>query len=70
MTGASTAFLTFMAQQPQATVVMEACGSAHHWGRKIQGLGHRIVLLPPHHVRPYIRRNKTEQDCKCRPGAE
>jgi len=40
-------FLAFMAQQPQATVVMEACGSAHHWARKIQGLGHRIVLLPP-----------------------
>ena len=29
-------FLAFMAQQPAATVVMEACGSAHHWGRKIQ----------------------------------
>jgi transposase len=53
-------FLAFMAQQPQA-VVMEACGSAHHWGRKIQALGHRIVLLPPHHVRPYIRRNKTDR---------
>jgi transposase len=54
-------FLTFMAQQPAATVVMEACGSAHHWGRKIQGLGHRVVLLPPHHVRPYVRRNKTDR---------
>jgi len=54
-------FLAFMAQQPEATVVMEACGSAHHWGRRIQELGHRIVLLPPHHVRPYIRRNKTDR---------
>lgn len=54
-------FLAFMAQQPSATVVMEACGSAHHWGRKIQDLGHRVVLLPPHHVRPYIRRNKTDR---------
>src|SRR5258707_7151683 len=54
-------FLAFMAQQPAATVVMEACGSAHHWGRKIQGLGHRVVLLPPHHVRPYVRRNKTDR---------
>src|SRR5262245_38577568 len=36
-------FLPFMAQQPTATVVMEACGSAHHWGRKIQGLGHQVV---------------------------
>lgn len=54
-------FLNFMAQQPAATVVMEACGSAHHWGRKLQALGHRVVLLPPHHVRPYVRRNKTDR---------
>jgi transposase len=54
-------FLAFMAQQPAATVVMEACGSAHHWGRKLQSLGHRVILLPPHHVRPYIRRNKTDR---------
>jgi hypothetical protein len=39
-------FLPFMAQQPQATVVMEACGSAHYWGRRIQDLGHKVVLLP------------------------
>ncbi len=54
-------FLAFMAQQPPATVVMEACGSAHYWAREIQKLGHRVVLLPPHHVRPYIRRNKTDR---------
>ena len=54
-------FLTFFAQQPAATVVMEACGSTHHWGRRIEQLGHQVVLLPPHHVRPYIRRNKTDR---------
>jgi transposase len=54
-------FLTFFAQHPAATVVMEACGSAHHWGRRIEQLGHRVVLLPPHHVRPYVRRNKTDR---------
>jgi transposase len=32
-------FLAFMAQPPAATVAMEACGSAHYWGRKIQSLG-------------------------------
>jgi transposase len=56
-----TQFLTFFAQQPAATVVMEACGSAHYWGRRIQDLGHRVVLLPPHHVRPYVRHNKTDR---------
>ncbi len=54
-------FLPFMAQQPLAMVVMEACGSAHYWGRKLQALGHRVILLPPHHVRPYVRRNKTDR---------
>jgi transposase len=54
-------FLGFVAQQPRATVIMEACGSAHYWAREIQKLGHHVVLLPPHHVRPYIRRNKTDR---------
>lgn len=51
----------FFAQTPRATVVMEACGSAHHWGRQLQAQGHSVVLLPPHQVRPYITRNKTDR---------
>ena len=54
-------FLPFMAQQPAASVIMEACGSSHHWGRRLEALGHQVVLLPPHHVRPYIRGNKTDR---------
>lgn len=54
-------FLDVIAREPKATVVMEACGSAHHWGRRIQALGHRVLLLPPHQVRPYVRRNKTDK---------
>jgi transposase len=50
-----------LAQLPQATVVMEACGSAHYWARQIKALGHEPVLLPPHAVRPYVRRNKTDR---------
>lgn len=36
---------------PPTHVVMEACGSAHHWGRLAQQLGHRVSLLPPRYVR-------------------
>ena len=50
-----------LAQLPEATVVMEACGSAHYWARRIKALGHEPVLLPPHAVRPYVRRNKTDR---------
>ena len=34
---------------------------AHHWGRELQNQGHRVVLLPPHAVRPYVPRNKTDR---------
>ena len=54
-------FLAFFAQRPPATIVLEACGSAHYWARQLQPLGHVVRLLPPHDVRPYVRRNKTDR---------
>jgi transposase len=54
-------FAVFLVQKPRATVVMEACGSAHHWGRQLEAQGHVVVLLPPHQVRPYVTRNKTDR---------
>jgi transposase len=54
-------FLAFLATQPACTVVMEACGSAQFWAGRIQQLGHRVILLPPHLVRPYVRGNKTDR---------
>ncbi len=55
-------FLRFLAQLQPSTVVMEACGSAHHWGRQIESLGHRVVLLNPQDVRPYAKgRSKTDR---------
>ena len=48
-------------QCPSATVLMEACGSSHYWGRVLQRLGHDVRLLPPQHVKPYILGNKTDR---------
>jgi transposase len=53
-------FSRFLAEQAPATVVMEACGTGHFWGREAQARGHQVVLLPPHTVRPYVPRNKTD----------
>ena len=53
--------LPFFAQLPAAIVIMEACGSAQFWARKLKELGHAVVLLPPHQVRPFVRRNKTDR---------
>ncbi|MGD2121599.1 MAG: transposase [Gemmatimonadota bacterium] len=51
----------FFLHQPPTHVLMEACGSAHHWGREIQSLGHHVSLLPPAHVARYRQGNKTDR---------
>ena len=54
-------FLPFFANRPASTVLLEACGSAHHWGRALEQLGHTVRLLPPHETRRYVRRTKTDR---------
>jgi len=39
---------------------MEACGSAHHWSRKFQALGHTVRLMAPQFVKPYVKTNKND----------
>src|ERR1043166_5375167 len=50
----------FFAKLAPALVGVEACGSAHHWGRVLRGLGHEVRLMPPAYVKPYVKRNKTD----------
>lgn len=56
-----TQFRRFLATTAPTHVVMEACGSAHFWGRTAQQIGHTVSLLPARYVRPYVRRNKTDR---------
>jgi transposase len=42
--------LPFFRDLPSCEVGMEACASAHHWGRQLQAIGHRVQLLPPQQV--------------------
>ena len=50
----------FFAQLPPCLVAMEACGSAHHWGRKLSGLGHSVRLIAPQYVKPYVKSQKND----------
>jgi transposase len=50
----------YFAQLQPVRVVMEACGSAHHWARVLGGLGHEVELLPARQVRPFVRSNKDD----------
>jgi transposase len=50
----------FFAQLPACLIGMEACGSAHHWARKLGGFGHDVRLMAPQFVKPYVKTNKND----------
>ena len=52
--------LRFFAKQPACLIGIEACASAHHWGRELTKLGHQIRLMPPSYVKPYVKRQKND----------
>ncbi len=52
--------LRFFRDLPLCAVGMEACASAHHWGRQLQAMGHRVQLLPPQYVKPFLLGQKND----------
>ena len=52
--------LEFLDSQPRCGVAMEACASAHYWGREIGALGHSVRLIPPQYAKPYVKRQKND----------
>ena len=52
--------MDFLASQPDCIVAMEACGSAHWWGRGIRELGHEVRLVPPICVKPFVKRQRND----------
>ncbi|KAH2843858.1 hypothetical protein KXW36_009819, partial [Aspergillus fumigatus] len=45
---------------PRSLVGIEACGTAHHWGRELTALGHDVRLMPAGYVKPYVKRGKND----------
>ncbi len=58
-------FERFFDNRAVALVVMEACGSAHHWGRWLSDRGIAVKLLPAAYIRAYVKRNKTDAADAC-----
>jgi transposase len=50
----------FFVNLPVCLIGMEACGSAHHWARELQKLGHTVKLMAPQFVKPYVKTNKND----------
>ncbi len=46
--------------EPGCEIGMEACASAHHWGRELQSRGYTVKLIPPQFVKPYVKSNKSD----------
>jgi transposase len=50
----------FFSQLPPSVIGIEACGTAHYWGRTLRALGHDVRLIPAAYVKPFVRRNKND----------
>jgi transposase len=52
--------LDFFRHIEPCLIAMEACASAHYWGRELTRLGHRVVLIAPQFVKPYVKSGKND----------
>lgn len=52
--------MPWFAKQKRCLVGLEACASAHYWGRELTSLGHDVKLIPAQHVKAYLRGNKND----------
>ncbi len=52
--------IAFFEALPRCLIGIEACASAHHWGRRLIALGHEVKLMPPSYVKPYVKRQKND----------
>lgn len=54
--------LAFLVQYPGVSVAMEACSGSNYWGRELQNRGYKVMLLPPQHVKPFVKGNKNDRN--------
>jgi transposase len=52
--------LEFIVSLRSCNIHMEACGTANYWGRKFREYGHKVKLINPRYVKPYVKRNKND----------
>ena len=53
-------FKEFMKSHEPASVVLEACGSAHYWAETLADMAHDVKLIAPQYVKPFVKRQKND----------
>jgi len=54
--------IAFFKRLPATEIAMEACGGSHYWARELAALGHKVRLIPPQYVKPYVKRGKNDRN--------
>lgn len=52
----------FLCQHPDAVIAMEACSGSNYWGRELELRGYTVKLIPPQHVKPFVKGNKNDRN--------
>lgn len=52
--------ITWFSNLQPCQVSMEACASAHYWGRTLKKMGFEVSLLPAQHVKAFVQGNKND----------
>lgn len=53
-------FEDVVAEFDPAIIAMEACASAHHWGRQFEAAGRQVRLVNPRFVKAFVRGSKND----------
>jgi len=54
--------IDFISQYPDSIIAMEACSGSNYWGREFKNRGYEVKLIPPQHVKPFVKGNKNDRN--------
>ena len=54
--------MELLLQYPDAVIAMEACSGSNYWGRELEVRGYKVMLIPPQHVKPFVKGNKNDRN--------
>jgi transposase len=56
------ALIEFLVNLPSCLIGIEACTGAHYWARNFEQMGHKVKMMAPQFVKPYVRSNKNDRN--------